>query len=327
MQKETPKPAPETLNPLAKLGEGIAAQKANGRAEAQNLVGDSEKPFDFDHPKDDPDGFDRVINAWGNAGKSLDKLWAVLSPDTHLQDLDPPPLGSTIAYKDTEEKEPEGWAKDKNGIGFKDWKAGEHARDALAKNPTWNEYVKTASVKYGVPEYTIVGFIQMESNFDPNVRPMDAKTGKPASSALGLAQAIGSTFKTYQRAGHAEADRTNPADAIDFVAWYCKELVKQVDAGIKPGEEDFRITVSDVTNLYRAYHDGPQGYLAARRYEKNPTDGNFKALVWFQRRTMKGPDGTPIYDFQFHKLFAERVSRVANAYHLMAPESTQPLKA
>ncbi len=300
---------------LGALGQGVAEQVTAGRTKAEALIGTH---FDFDHPKDDPDGFDAVINAWQGAGENLEKLWSLLSPETHLRDLDPPPLEAAAAYNDTEEKEPEGWANDKNDINFKDWKRGEHARDALAKNPTWLDHVNAASLKYAVPQYTIVGFIECESSFNPNIRPIDPKTGEQLSSAVGLSQAIKSTFEAYKKAGHPEADRATPADAIDFVGWYCKELVRQVDSIIKPGEEAYRLTVTDVHNLYRAYHDGPQGYVSARRYEANPSKKNFEALAWFQKRTKKDATGNAVYEFQLADAYAKRVSRVANAYHLIS---------
>jgi hypothetical protein len=73
---------------------------------------------------------------------------------------------------------------------------------------------------------------------------------KRPSTAFGYAQAIDSTWARYQRdAGSANADRTDFADAADFIGWYNQQSYTAL-----------RISTSDARSSYLAYHEGHDGY-------------------------------------------------------------------
>jgi hypothetical protein len=83
-------------------------------------------------------------------------------------------------------------------------------------------------------------------------RPMKTENGRkvPASSAFGFSQAIDGTWAWYQEdTGNPRANRTEFADAIDFVGWYVDKT--QELNGLPPW---------DAFSQYLAYHEGHRGY-------------------------------------------------------------------
>ncbi len=214
------------------------------------------------------------------------------------------------------EPEPKDWKERHRDISWRDQKHVEHANRALAENREWMNYIEQSSAKYDIPKSTLIAFIELESGFNPHNRPMNRKTGKLRSSALGLSQALNSTWEKYQqRTGKPGANRENPSDAIDFMGWYCFELINSVDRLIKRDRDDGRegfkseyaITKTDAENMYLAYNNGPYGYLVLRRYMDNPTQKNFNELRYFQKKDAG----------KSRIIYAERVSSVAETLSLV----------
>jgi hypothetical protein len=120
-------------------------------------------------------------------------------------------------------------------------------------NPHWLEAAREAQDHWGTPIATKMAIIWRESNFRGEARPVRYVNGRPAgylSSAYGFAQAIDGTWDWYrQETGRHDADRTNFADAIDFVGWY---MNKTADLN--------GIPFWDAQNQYFAYHDGHTGF-------------------------------------------------------------------
>jgi hypothetical protein len=72
----------------------------------------------------------------------------------------------------------------------------------------------------------------------------------PRSSALGYAQAIDGTWEWYLKdTGQRRADRTDFADASDFIGWYMN-LNSRMNG----------VSTRDAYNQYLAYHEGKAGY-------------------------------------------------------------------
>jgi hypothetical protein len=120
-------------------------------------------------------------------------------------------------------------------------------------NPHWLEAARHAGNRWGTPIATKMAIIWRESSFRGEARPIRYVAGVPAgylSSAYGFAQAIDGTWDWYrEETGHRDADRTNFADAIDFVGWYMNKTV-----------ELNGIPFWDAQRQYLAYHDGHTGY-------------------------------------------------------------------
>ena len=65
--------------------------------------------------------------------------------------------------------------------------------------------------RQGVPQEVALQISGVESNFDPNARPIDPKTGKPRSSATSFFQVIDKTFRNL---GGKPEKRTDPMENI-----------------------------------------------------------------------------------------------------------------
>lgn len=110
----------------------------------------------------------------------------------------------------------------------------------------WLMPAKASYDKWGIPVELMMAIIRYESSFRASARPLDSK-GKRLSSAYGYAQAIDGTWNIYKRVNsNPTAQRTDFADAIDFVGWYSSKSLQNRD-GISP---------YDVNTLYVLYHDG-----------------------------------------------------------------------
>ena len=120
-------------------------------------------------------------------------------------------------------------------------------------NPHWAEAASDAQSRWGTPIDVKMAIIWRESTFRSTARPVRYVMGMPAgylSSAYGYAQAIDGTWDWYLRdTGRRGADRTNFADAIDFVGWYLNKTAEM--NGVSP---------YDATNQYLAYHEGQGGF-------------------------------------------------------------------
>ena len=125
----------------------------------------------------------------------------------------------------------------------------------FSDRPQWQVAVKRSIERWGVPPEITVSIVYQESSFKSDARPPRRKLlwiipWKRLSTAFGYAQAIDATWARYQRdVGSVDADRTNFADAVDFIGWYNKHSYTTL-----------RISKSDAKSTYLAYHEGHEGY-------------------------------------------------------------------
>ena len=139
-----------------------------------------------------------------------------------------------------------------------------HACSLIESKRSWKRAVIKTERKWGISPGMQLSFILTESNFRPRAKTQKTyflgfvPTGR-LSSAFGYAQAIDSTWETYQKSsGNRFSSRTNFADSVDFVGWYTNETTKKL-----------KIKKSDVVNQYLAYHQGHRGYLRGA-FKKKP---------------------------------------------------------
>tara|TARA_A100001011_G_scaffold353259_1_gene394650 strand:+ start:75 stop:644 length:570 start_codon:yes stop_codon:yes gene_type:complete len=131
----------------------------------------------------------------------------------------------------------------------------DHACSLIESKRSWKRAVIKTKVKWGVSPGMQLSFILTESNFRPRAKTQRTyflgffPTGR-LSSAFGYAQAIDSTWETYQKStGNRFSSRTNFADSVDFIGWYANETTRRL-----------KIKKADVMNQYLAYHQGHRGY-------------------------------------------------------------------
>ncbi|GMG84770.1 transglycosylase SLT domain-containing protein [Paralimibaculum aggregatum] len=134
-------------------------------------------------------------------------------------------------------------------------RAQDDACAIFAERPGWQEATRAAALRWGVPVELQLAIIWRESSFRAAVRPPNTyamgviPTGRP-STAFGYAQAIDGTWEWYVReTGNRDADRTDFADAADFVGWYASRTMKVNEIG-----------PFDAYNHYLAYHEGHTGF-------------------------------------------------------------------
>lgn len=193
-----------------------------------------------------------------------------------------------------------------------DCKHAEHAKKILKAKPFWRELIQKTSDKYGISTSIVIAIIEMESGFNPN-----AKT--PCSNALGLAQALPKSWDEYTKSNpnRANAERTDPRFAIDFVGWLCERNITIVnkiidEEGEKEGfKQEWKLTPTDAENIYLAYGNGARGYLALRRYRENPAEENFRKLLPFQKRKVKTGKDKHLFNWEIKAAYAKRVGHVA----------------
>lgn len=77
------------------------------------------------------------------------------------------------------------------------------------------------------------------------------------STAYGYSQALNGVWKQYEKSIGGSADRTDFADALDFMNWYMTRT-KNIN----------HIPVNDAMRQYLAYHEGWGGY-SRRSYARN----------------------------------------------------------
>ena len=128
----------------------------------------------------------------------------------------------------------------------------------------WYGEAKDAEEKWGAPIPTMMAILHQESRFVQDARPPRTKIlwifpGPRPSDAYGYPQALGNTWRGYQRSTfNYGADRDDFGDAIDFVGWYNNTSARQC-----------RIKSNDTYHLYLAYHEGHGGFN--RRTFRNKT--------------------------------------------------------
>ena len=151
----------------------------------------------------------------------------------------------------------------------------DHACSILESKRSWKRAVIKTKQKWGVSAGLQLSFILTESNFRPRAKTQKTyflgffPTGR-LSSAFGYAQAIDSTWETYQqKSGNRFSSRTSFSDSVDFIGWDANETTKKL-----------KIKKSDVFNQYLAYHQGHRGYLRGN-YKNKPN------LIEAAKRTAK----------------------------------------
>jgi hypothetical protein len=126
-----------------------------------------------------------------------------------------------------------------------------------AERPHWFRAMRETEARWGVPVHVQLATIARESSFVADARPMRRERHMifftrevPRSSAYGYAQAIDGTWEWYLRdTGRRRADRTNFADASDFIGWYMFTNWRRNG-----------VPLHDAYNQYLAYHEGHAGF-------------------------------------------------------------------
>lgn len=133
-----------------------------------------------------------------------------------------------------------------------------------SERPHWFKAMRRTEDKWGVPVSVQLATISRESSFVSNARPTKKVRGLfftrevPRSSALGYAQAIDGTWEWYLRdTGRRRADRTEFADASDFIGWYMN-LNTRTNG----------VSARDAYNQYLAYHEGKAGFARGTHNKK-----------------------------------------------------------
>jgi hypothetical protein len=124
------------------------------------------------------------------------------------------------------------------------------------ERPHWFRAMKRTEQKWGIPVSVQLATISRESSFVADARPMKTEKGwfftreVPRSSAYGYAQAIDGTWEWYlNETGRRRADRSDFADASDFIGWYMNQNTRMNG-----------VSARDAYNQYLAYHEGKAGF-------------------------------------------------------------------
>ena len=135
----------------------------------------------------------------------------------------------------------------------------------FAERPQWRDAALASAKRWGAPVPVQMAIIWRESSFRAEARAprkylLGVIPNGHVSSAYGFAQAIDGTWNWYrEETGNSGADRTDFADAVDFVGWYMAKSFT-----------DNGIGMNDAYNQYLAYHEGHAGH---RR-------GSYNAKAW-----------------------------------------------
>jgi len=119
----------------------------------------------------------------------------------------------------------------------------------------WYEDAADARKEWNSPISVMMAIMHQESRFKATAKPPRKKIlgfipGFRPSNAYGYAQALESTWESYERsAGRYGADRDDFGDAIDFIGWYNEQSHRRCG-----------IARNDAYGLYLAYHEGQGGY-------------------------------------------------------------------
>lgn len=126
-------------------------------------------------------------------------------------------------------------------------------RDGWFNN--WRWAAERTERKYGVPVHVLMATVRKESGFKHNARPprkyaLGFIPWGRVSSAYGYSQALDGTWAQYvSESGNWGAQRSNFADAIDFVGWYHAKTADR-----------YGVAKNDAFNLYLAYYFGWGGF-------------------------------------------------------------------
>jgi hypothetical protein len=159
----------------------------------------------------------------------------------------------------------------------------DNACSILTERPHYVRAFKQAERNWGVDTHVLMAMIYQESKFIANNRPPQTyalgiiPTGRQ-SSALGYSQALDGTWEEYvDQQGGRRSNRTDIADATDFMGWYMTATVREN-----------AIPLNDTYNQYLAYHDGRTGW---RR-------GTYHSKAWLMRIAGEVRDRAALYDAQ-----------------------------
>lgn len=132
------------------------------------------------------------------------------------------------------------------------------------ERPEWFRAMARTEKQWGVPVSVQLATIARESSFVHDAQPMKTKgvwifkRKVPRSSALGYAQALDGTWDEYvEKTGRRRADRTDFADASDFIGWYMNTNARTNG-----------VPLTDVYSQYLAYHEGRAGYARGSYRQK-----------------------------------------------------------
>lgn len=159
----------------------------------------------------------------------------------------------------------------------------ENACAILQERPRYEDAMKRAERRWGVPIHVQMATIYQESKFIGNARtphkyalgiiPMGRQ-----SSAYGYSQALDGTWDDYVRATRRYGARRNKMDdAADFMGWYMDQSEKKLG-----------LSKYDATSQYLAYHEGQTGYMR----------GSHQSKPWLMRVAAEVGQRAEMYQFQ-----------------------------
>ncbi len=159
----------------------------------------------------------------------------------------------------------------------------ENACAILQERPRYEDAMKRAERRWGVPIHVQMATIYQESKFIGNARtphkyalgiiPMGRQ-----SSAYGYSQALDGTWDDYVRATRRYGARRNKMDdAADFMGWYMDQSEKKLG-----------LSKYDATSQYLAYHEGHTGYMR----------GSHQSKAWLMRVAAEVGQRAEMYQFQ-----------------------------
>ena len=140
-----------------------------------------------------------------------------------------------------------------------------NAYHIFKEKPRWYYATQKSANRYNVPMPVLLAIVHQESRFINHAKPPRTKLlwlipWRRPSSASGYSQALEGTWREYQHeSGHFTASRHSFADAIDFVAWFSKNVIRELN-----------LNPNDAKNIYLAYHEGIGGYKR-KTYLKKPS--------------------------------------------------------
>lgn len=133
----------------------------------------------------------------------------------------------------------------------------------LTDRPEWYRSVDQVVERWGVPIHLQLAIVHQESRFRATARPerkqlLGFVPTVLTSTAYGYAQATNTTWQRYKQAtGKELAERTDFADAVDFIGWYVTMSHKRL--GIRK---------DDAYRQYLAYHEGQTGVEQRTHWRK-----------------------------------------------------------
>jgi hypothetical protein len=154
----------------------------------------------------------------------------------------------------------------------------------LTEHKSWYKALRRSAKEWGAPMGYQLAVIRQESGFDRHARPPRERMffglipGSRPSDAYGYAQALESTWETYQRdTGRRGDDRNDFRDATYFVGWYFDQTGQKNGLG----QYDYR-------GHYLAYHEGHGGYAR----------GTWKSKGWLRDVADKVSVNASMYERQ-----------------------------